>query len=51
LFENLLAWRNHLGLLFDDIGPDRRESRGKFPAQVEVINDAMKRSKTWEDVV
>jgi GH15 family glucan-1,4-alpha-glucosidase len=54
LFENMLACRNHLGLLSEDIDPDSHELWGNFPqtySLVGLINCAMKLSKTWEDVV
>jgi GH15 family glucan-1,4-alpha-glucosidase len=54
LFENLLACRNHLGLLSEDINPETNELWGNFPQTyplVGMINCAMKLSKTWEDVV
>jgi GH15 family glucan-1,4-alpha-glucosidase len=54
LFENMLACRNHLGLLSEDINPESKELWGNFPqtySLVGLINCAMKLSKTWEDVV
>lgn len=54
LFENMLACRNHLGLLSEDINPATKELWGNFPqtySLVGLINCAMKLSKTWEDVV
>jgi GH15 family glucan-1,4-alpha-glucosidase len=54
LFENMLACRNHLGLLSEDINPTTKELWGNFPqtySLVGLINCAMKLSKTWEDVV
>jgi GH15 family glucan-1,4-alpha-glucosidase len=54
LFENMLACRNHLGLLSEDIDPSTRELWGNYPqtySLVGLINCAMKLSKTWEDVV
>jgi len=54
LFENMLACRNHLGLLSEDINPQTNELWGNFPqtySLVGLINCAMKLSKTWEDVV
>ena len=54
LFENMLACRNHLGLLSEDIDPGTKELWGNFPqtySLVGLINCAMKLSKTWEDVV
>ncbi|MGH6895371.1 MAG: glycoside hydrolase family 15 protein [Geminicoccaceae bacterium] len=54
LFENMLACRNHLGLLSEDINPETNELWGNFPQTyplVGIVNCAMKLSKTWEDVV
>jgi GH15 family glucan-1,4-alpha-glucosidase len=54
LFENMLACRNHLGLLSEDIGVATHELWGNFPqtySHVGLINCAMKLSKSWEDVV
>lgn len=54
LFENMLACRNHLGLLSEDINPETHELWGNFPqtySLVGLINCGMKLSKTWEDVV
>ena len=54
LFENMLACRNHLGLLSEDIDPKTHELWGNFPQSyslVGLINCGMKLSKTWEDVV
>ncbi len=54
LFENMLASRNHLGLLSEDINPRTNELWGNFPqtySLVGLINCAMKLSKSWEDVV
>ena len=54
LFENMLACRNHLGLLSEDIDPETNQLWGNFPqtySLVGLINCAMKLSKSWEDVV
>ena len=54
LFENMLACRNHLGLLSEDIDPETNELWGNFPQTyplVGLVNCAMKLSKTWEEVV
>ena len=54
LFENMLACRNHLGLLSEDINPETNELWGNFPQtypMVGIVNCAMKLSRTWEDVV
>ena len=34
LFENMLACRNHLGLLSEDIDPDDRRAVGQLPADL-----------------
>jgi GH15 family glucan-1,4-alpha-glucosidase len=50
----MLACRNHLGLLSEDINPETYELWGNFPqtySLVGLINCGMKLSKTWEDVV
>ncbi|MCB2101276.1 MAG: glycoside hydrolase family 15 protein [Rhodobacterales bacterium] len=52
LFENLLASRNHLGLLSEDIDPQTGELWGNFPqtySMVGLINSAMRLSKKWRD--
>jgi pentatricopeptide repeat protein len=54
LFEQMLAKRNPLGLLSEDIDPDTGEAWGNFPqtySQVGLINAAMRLSRRWEDVV
>jgi GH15 family glucan-1,4-alpha-glucosidase len=54
LFENMLACRNPLGLLSEDINPETNELWGNFPQTyplVGIVNCAMKLSRTWEDVV
>jgi GH15 family glucan-1,4-alpha-glucosidase len=54
LFEHMLASRNHLGLLSEDINPATQELWGNFPqtySLVGLINCATKLSKRWEDVV
>ena len=53
LFEKLLACRNGLGLLSEDLKPDTLELWGNFPqtySMVGLINSAMRLSKHWEDV-
>jgi GH15 family glucan-1,4-alpha-glucosidase len=50
----MLACRNHVGLLSEDINPTTKELWGNYPqtySLVGLINCAMKLSKTWEDVV
>jgi GH15 family glucan-1,4-alpha-glucosidase len=52
LFEKMLACRNHLGLLSEDVDPDTGELWGNFPqtySMVGLVNAAMRLSKTWED--
>lgn len=54
LFEMMLARRNSLGLLSEDIDPVSGESWGNFPqtySMVGLINSAMRLSRRWEDVV
>jgi GH15 family glucan-1,4-alpha-glucosidase len=51
LFENILARRNHLGLLSEDIDPKTGALWGNFPqtySMVGLINSAMRLSKSWE---
>jgi GH15 family glucan-1,4-alpha-glucosidase len=50
----MLASRNHLGLLSEDINPNTNELWGNFPqtySLVGLIKCARKLSKSWEDVV
>jgi len=52
LFENILAHRNHLGLLSEDIAPDTGTLWGNFPqtySQVGLIFAAMRLSRSWEE--
>jgi len=52
LFETMLAARNPLGLLSEDLSTDTRELWGNFPqtySMVGLISSAMKLSKTWEE--
>ena len=52
LFERLLAARNHVGLLSEDIDPATGELWGNFPqsySMVGLIVSAMRLSKTWEE--
>jgi GH15 family glucan-1,4-alpha-glucosidase len=54
LFENMLARRNPLGLLSEDIAPATGELWGNFPqtySLVGLIQAAMRLSKRWEDVL
>jgi GH15 family glucan-1,4-alpha-glucosidase len=51
LFEDILAKRNHVGLLSEDLDPATGELWGNFPqtySMVGVIIAAMRLSKTWE---
>jgi len=53
-FEVLLAKRNHLGLLSEDIDTDTGELWGNFPqtySMVGIINGAMRLSMPWEQVI
>jgi len=52
LFENMLASRNSLGLLSEDIDPATGELWGNFPqtySMVGLIRSATRLSKAWED--
>lgn len=52
LFEKMLAARNSLGLLSEDMTTDTRELWGNFPqtySMVGLINSAIRLSKTWEE--
>ncbi len=54
LFEALLARRNHVGLLSEDISPLTGELWGNFPqtySMVGIINGAVRLSARWEDTV
>lgn len=54
LFENMLARRNHLGLLSEDVHPETGELWGNYPqtySLVGIINAATRLSRDWEDVV
>jgi GH15 family glucan-1,4-alpha-glucosidase len=53
-FEAMLARRNGLGLLSEDIDPASGEAWGNYPqtySLVGLINAAVRLSKRWEDVV
>jgi len=52
MFEKLLAGRNHVGLLSEDIDPATGELWGNFPqtySHVGVIISAMRLSRGWEN--
>jgi len=52
LFENMLARRNPLGLLSEDIDPKTGALWGNFPqtySMVGLVNSAMRLSASWED--
>ena len=52
LFENMLANRNPLGLLSEDLDPKTGELWGNFPqtySMVGLIHSAMRLSKSWEE--
>jgi GH15 family glucan-1,4-alpha-glucosidase len=54
IFENMLACRNPLGLLSEDIDPATHELWGNFPqtySMVGIINSAMRLSTSWEDAL
>ncbi|MEM1399148.1 MAG: glycoside hydrolase family 15 protein, partial [Pseudomonadota bacterium] len=54
LFERLLASRNHVGLLSEDIDPKDGALWGNFPqtySMVGLINSALKLSRRWEDAI
>jgi GH15 family glucan-1,4-alpha-glucosidase len=51
LFEKLLARRNHVGLLSEDLHPGTGELWGNFPqtySLVGIIHSAMRLSQSWE---
>lgn len=54
IFTDILAHRNHLGLLSEGLHVDTRELWGNFPqtySMVGLINAAMRLSRRWEDVL
>ena len=54
LFENMLALRNPLGLLSEDIDVKNGDLWGNFPqtySMVGIINAAVRLSKNWEDAL
>ncbi len=53
MFEKLLAQRNALGLLSEDIAPESGELWGNFPqtySMVGLINSAMRLSCSWDEL-
>jgi GH15 family glucan-1,4-alpha-glucosidase len=53
-FEALLAKRNHVGLLSEDLAPKSGELWGNFPqtySMVGIVNGAVRLSAPWEGVV
>jgi GH15 family glucan-1,4-alpha-glucosidase len=54
LFEQLLARRNPLGLLSEDVHPETGELWGNFPqtySLVGLINAASRLSRSWESLL
>ena len=54
LFEKMLEFRNHLGLLSEDLDPRTGELWGNFPqtySMVGIINSARRLSRQWEDAL
>ena len=54
LFENMLARRNSVGLLSEDLDPETGELWGNFPqtySMVGLINSAMRLSRSWEEAL
>lgn len=52
VFERALAWRNHAGLLSEDVEPATGALWGNFPqtySQVGLILSAMRLSRSWEE--
>ncbi len=52
LFENILASRNHMGLLSEDIDPETGRLWGNFPqtySMVGLIQSAMRLSRSWQE--
>ncbi|MBT8447279.1 MAG: glycoside hydrolase family 15 protein, partial [Gammaproteobacteria bacterium] len=52
LFEKMLACRNDLGLLSEDLNPETGELWGNFPqtySMVGIIHAARRLSRDWED--
>ena len=54
MFEAILAQRNHLGLLSEDVDPKTDELWGNYPqtySMVGIINSANLMSRKWTDIV
>ena len=54
MFEDVLAHRNRLGILSEDIDVSKGELWGNFPqtySMAGIINAAARLSPRWEDVV
>jgi GH15 family glucan-1,4-alpha-glucosidase len=54
IFENMLACRNHVGLLSEDVDVGTNELWGNYPqtySMVGIINAATRLSRRWEEVV
>ncbi len=54
IFESMLACRNSLGLLSEDLNPTTHELWGNFPqtySMVGIINSAVRLSMSWEDAL
>jgi GH15 family glucan-1,4-alpha-glucosidase len=52
LFEGMLASRNHVGLLSEDIAPDDGQHWGNYPqtySLVGIVNVAMRLSRDWDE--
>jgi GH15 family glucan-1,4-alpha-glucosidase len=53
-FESLLARRNHLGLLSEDIHPETGQLWGNFPqtySMVGIIACALRLSRSWDSAL
>jgi GH15 family glucan-1,4-alpha-glucosidase len=54
IFEDMLARRNHVGLLSEDLDPVTGELWGNYPqtySLVGIINAAMRLSRAWSDMI
>lgn len=54
IFDSMLEFRNHLGLLSEDTDTKTNELWGNFPqtySMVGIINGAMRLSRPWESVI